>query len=76
MSSFTLGCRVAAAAGWTSAHAALLRGRDRDGLWPTWEYEIIGEEDVDGNPLGVSAARSPGVTSIPPEEREIHGAGR
>lgn len=73
MASFTLGCRVAAAAGWMPAHVELLRGRDRDGLWPTWEYEIVGEEDVDGDPLGISAVMSPGLTSVPPEEREIHG---
>lgn len=76
MSSFPLGCRVAAAPRWTSAHDALVRERDRDGLWPTWEYRIVAEEDVDGNPLGVSAVRSAGLTTIPPEDREIRGVRR
>ncbi|MQA98576.1 MAG: hypothetical protein GEV11_29790 [Streptosporangiales bacterium] len=71
MSSHTLGHRIADAGAWTPAHEAALDGRDRDGLWPTWVYAIIGEEDVDGRPLGMTAVKSAGVTRIPPDRRGI-----
>lgn len=71
MSSHPLGRRIAPAPAWTSEHDGVLGERDRDGLWPTWVFEIIGEEDVDGMPLGVTATKSAGVTSLPPERRGI-----